>query len=498
MRAVTSQYCRSQRTRGCRGSVAFFVAAILLPMIFFLFSISMDVSAYFTESEDAQKIVDDAALYSYRFLPSREDASRAARMFLEQRAAESGIDPAGAVVNASSDKISVLLNSASRITFARWFGIEAGIPYSVYAESRSTPLDIFIAMDTSAYLAPPAPDGTAWGKDTEWPAADFFRNVNTRRTYSESAGSVEVDPRLITQQCFNPAFSALKQSVIGLYDYLASFSLNAVGVGFFPGYWDDLILAREVGPGGLRAGGAGNPGEADLETAHGSAFASNVWCAAAAEREINFPGYTFPGRNAKISYKDFDRSLKPVDMVIPSGPENYIFNADYRPYLQTREVVWAQAINSMREPDTAKVLARAGGELLASGSIGERGGLVDRPARALIMLAGDLPRAGASRFPDAPVVSALQETLNSLKEGSETEGVNLKIYYVVFEHQGVSGGSWNAGLYQLKEMFKDISASGPENSGFAVQLFAGSDAASLTDKISASLLLDKRTVMLAR
>ena len=52
------------------GSLILFIAFVILPLIFLIFSLSLDISVYYTQSQKAQKTVDEAVMYGYKFLPS--------------------------------------------------------------------------------------------------------------------------------------------------------------------------------------------------------------------------------------------------------------------------------------------------------------------------------------------------------------------------------------------------------------------------------------------
>ena len=248
------------------GSISFFVAAFVIPFLFFLFSLSLDLSKYYTETQKAQKAADDAALFAYRFLPFGDQAVIAARNFLN----DYGNLAEGAEITADGHSVSIALNATSALSFARLFGLQAGVPMAAYARAWGTPLDAFIALDSSAQLGPAVPTGTPWGESDQWPAAYFFDALHP--LYNQG---VQIDPRLLTQRCFNPAFSALKKAAIAAYDYLSISPQNAVGVGFYPGAVSPLDLARDTLPGGVVDAGRG---EARFETLRAFSSLLNNLC----------------------------------------------------------------------------------------------------------------------------------------------------------------------------------------------------------------------------
>ena len=55
-------------SRTQQGSAILLFAAVLLPIIFFVFSITIDLKLFFSEQQRIQKALDEAGLQAYRFL----------------------------------------------------------------------------------------------------------------------------------------------------------------------------------------------------------------------------------------------------------------------------------------------------------------------------------------------------------------------------------------------------------------------------------------------
>jgi len=466
-----------------KGSVAFFVAAIVLPFLFFLFSLSLDLSTYYTENQKLQKVLDNAALHAYRFLPYQEDAQVAAYSYLSQYG--SLADETEIVV--TEDSVSLLTQKLSHLTFAKLLGVDVGIPMTAYARSRSTPFDALLLIDRASYLSPDPVNGTAWGDITAWPAASFFQQANPI-SHEDSS----LNPVLLSQQCFNPAFSAIKYSAMQLYEYLIAFQLNSVGVGVYPGNGTYVSTARQVLPGRDVEGG----GEAAF-ISYFANYSGNEFCAAAAEMENLHIQYQFPDPNTKIEEEGAFFPPAPVNMITPGS---WQFNQAYQHYLRAREVIWSQSTHeSSQGINTAMVFQEVHAKLAGSVSVVERGGLVNKAVKSAILFAGDVPRIGGERYPDPVVQQALAAEIESLKDTVMNYGLNLQVYYLLFEHEGNNTADFAARVSSLQNFFANAElVDGEQNSAFRIKLFSGSSPESVTADAISSLVLEKETTVIAR
>jgi len=495
MHQKNAKYFLKTPVKSERGSVLLFVSTVVVPMLFLLFTLSVDLGEYYSRTQRAQKIVDDASLYAHRFLPSQENARRAAQIYLSQNQTELGTSLGHLNIETSSDMVSIAYEGQSPLTFASWFSDNSGISYSVFARTRSTPLDVYLALDTSSYLAPSL-QGNAWDDATAWPAASFFEHEKI--FYKEDQATHQfvraVDARVVTQQCFNSVFSREKEAGIKIYDILSSFNLNSIGLGFFPGYILPLDQARNVEKGGRRAGQDQFPGEASFDTEHGSLYSSNVYCTAAAERETTHDAYRFPTHNLQFA-TGINDPLKPANRIIPGTFE---FDREYLPYMEARDVIWSRAVNPVSDTKIDEVLSLVHSSLMVAPGGVERQGLVDAPAKVAIVIAGDVPRIGQSRFPDVSVKTALSSEFDKWREEISKYKANVNLFYVVFPHQGINDPNWVETLSELDDYFAQINLNLPTSGKFTVKLLNGNDSQQISDQITALLLLEKRTVMLSR
>ena len=472
-----------KRAQNQAGSVAFFVAAIVIPTIFFVFTLSVDLSRYYHENQRSQAVLDEAAMYAYRFLPYREAASDAALAYLSYH---QEIGPHTEVL-VTQDTISLALSRITPLTFARLFGIEAGIPITAFSRVRGTPFDTLILMDRGSYLSPDPVYGTIWGEAGDWPAAYFFEHE-----HPIVLGAQTLDPKLLTQQCFNPAFSALKHSAIKLYENLVSFNLNAVALGFFPGNAAPVDMVRELRPGRYRAG---QEGEADF-FGHRGVFSGPELCAAAAEREPVQSHYSFPSSNIALEGAEGFFPGGPINMIQPGS---WAFDPDYQSFLRAREVIWSRSTHEAATSYTSQIFETIGSNLIGAPQVAERGGLMNKSVKNAVIYAGDLPRAGLLRFPAGAVQSQLSEAISALKSDLLQFNETLKIYYVLLAQPEVTNGDLALEASALRDFFKQQELiNGVKDERFGIELLFSSSPSGITADLVSALILDKKTTVVAR
>ncbi len=520
---IFSKKHQFQNTRSQKGSLTMFIAFVILPILFFLFTLSLDLSMYYTSAQRAQKVVDDAVLYAHRFLPSQTSAEQAANLYIQQNTPNFDLQKSSATVTAGNDFIEVNFQNSITLTFASLLGIGDGnlaLPYSVTALARSTPLDIFMAIDTSSYLAP-NPLGSAdkaWGESNYWPEAYYFeheRKVFRVEEGSTSSNGQVLAARLATQQCFNPVFSELKRAAIQIYDYLGNFDLNYIGLGFYPFTGADLDIARMPLKPGERnpkpENVSDNIGEADFNTVNGSIFVNNSLCAAAAETETNrtsgHDGYKFPQRSLNIRQTISNNYACSQSITDPISGN---FNADFQQCLHARDVIWSQAVSPTSEQHFPNTLRTLNSELIwAISQDKERGGLIDSVSKVGIVLAGDVPRIGNKRFPltediiNQEVKSELSDSLNAtvklISDNGQQRKINYTLLYVIFAHQGINDSKWDQRITELqKYLYEFNNTTLPNGSSFKIRLFVADSPQRLVNELLSLVLMQKRSVMIAR
>ena len=441
------------------GSVAFFVTACVLPLLVLILSISLDVSSYLRTLQAVTEAMDDAALQAYRYLPDVDAASGAARSHLRAHSAYSE----QIRISIEKDAIILQLDAQMRLFLAELLGIPGGIRLTAASRTRGTPFDVMLAVDSSSYLAPDQNAGTPWG-GPGWGAADFF---NLYPIYGDKGA---IAPELLTQRCFNPAFSTLKKAALTSYQYLSGFDLNNIGLAFYPGR-EPVEISRTTAR--LESG----------DYAPASSYdAFSPLCAAAAEREINHVDYRFPR----------DRETGGIQQRILDM--SWVWNPDYNTTVE--DVIWSRSAQE-RCGDLPRLVEQLGNHLLASKIVTERGNLRFLSQKAGVIFAGDLPRIGCdARFPSTAVQRALEMSL--VKLGSEVieNKADLRIYYVLFAHEGNSGIS-PGDVRELRDFFRQQRRD-EDRSRFAVELIYSDDPREAVGTLLQAVLLDKKSVMISR
>jgi|GEM_PF-3262424 len=474
-----------------RGSMTLMLAVFILPLIFFAFSISMDLSVYFTEAQRAQKIVDDAALHSFRFLPYREATKTAAcsqvSQFLVGHKPVSCGDTAEVTVAADGSLVTVAIRTKTTISLATYFGIDAGFPIEVFASGRGTPFDTLIALDTSAYLAPDVISGPAWGSPSEWPAATFFQ-LNPLYQNGQA-----LDARLLTQQCINPIYASLKRAAITTYEYVIANGLNAAGMAYYPGSSSFVETARDVLP--------YTSGQGQISyTPYERPFSSTAFCLAVAETEVGGGPLSTPSPSLQLLQIEDQDSTRPSPIVMPGS---WLVNPDYNSYFRVRELTWAQPARDTIG-DFVALLNETRSRLVGSSFAGSRGGMASHQSRNAVIFAGDLPWSAASgvlqRYSaDNSIGSMIVSEFNTIAQDLENYDMQMTLHYVLLEHSNVTSGSFYTDREALRELLENWNlGSSPQQSRLNVRFIYGSDSAQLADQVVGALVLERRQAVLAQ
>lgn len=467
-----------------QGSTLFFVAAVLLPLIFFLFSLSIDVAKYYQEQRRVQKILDDTAMYAHRFLPYTEAAAAAAEAFLEQYPAYSE----QVSVSAESDQIVLHHEGESRLMFARYFGINKGIPLAVYSRTQGTPFDTVIMIDTSAYLAPEVLSEAAWGDEALWPEASFFVNDFPTQYKNINGLLTPLNLRVLTQQCFNPAFSAIKLASIRTYQYLASFKLNSVGVSYFPGITEQPGVLRPVSPPPV----ANAPLDITFPV-YGGQYMRSDYCAAAAERELQHSAYRFPELATNMSGLWQPPAGAPLSMV---KQDSWRYDEVYNPFLTLHQAIWSLSAkdNLQHRQEVVALLSNMKVQLVGALSNEERKGLVNRPMKTGIIFAGDVPWHNDERFPSGDSIDTLEQEFEALRVAAQEHELRFNLVYVLFPHPG-NQGNLVSRVNSLKTLFAQQSDPGM---GLELRVLFTNSAEAMYEDLVSLLALNKRKAGLAR
>ncbi len=476
------------------GSITLFAAAIVLPLMLFLLSLSADIRAYVLARERAQHALDETGLYSYRFINAGHSGSAGVpgSGFAVTRA-EAYIrrfPDVAPKTSISQEGDMLYLEYAGHVPlhfasfFSRFFSSpdELSIPVQARTRVRGTVFDSVIAVDRSCYLSPSgSSEDAAWGDREEWPSSRLF----------EREFRTGLPARIATQQCFNPSFSALKTAAVESYAALHSFSLNRTAVGFFPGAHEWFTVLRPLSR-------TGDPPEADFI----ESISGNVACAAVAEDDESPRHYWFPDRQSQGS----DALGGKPSMF----KEHWKYDPAYDEVLTASEVIWTRAalsgaMDTRKEPETHLVIEDLLPVMFASGSSHDRGGLRNRAVRSIFLLAGDVPRSRGVRFGD-PGDDSLRQKLHDAFERYRTwlktwnspaagggDLAILRFYYILLQPRYSDLSCDSTRLSELRDFLEEESLiDGAKKEYFNIRFSVAADGDSAGAKIMGALLLENK------
>ena len=442
------------------GSTSLFVVACVLPLLFLAFSLSLDVSHYLKTLRNVNQTLDEAALNAYRYMPDQTAAMAAARAYLNAHGNYAD------KVQISADDAGILLqfNGQSKIIFAELLGFKEGIPLQVVSRVRGTPYDVMVVMDAGSYLAPPA-GSPAWRNNlnssdpSPWYEARYFEDKH---------GDFDEDPLLLTQKCFNPAFNPIKVTALSAVKFFSQSKMNAVGAAIYPAseLQASYLITPVVQQGRFQA--------------HWSPFSNfQIYCVAMAESEEVGSRYAFPTDAGST----FQKRVYQGDTLQ--------YNEDYAPSVS--DLIWSYPVQS-KVGDFAEAINVIYKQLLASDLIHERGGLTGYAQKTAIVIAGDLPWSDGKRYPQ--VSKTLSNNLAVMKRSVLNLGLDFKLYYLLWGHQGIS--VTDSEVSSLSHYFESIAAHS-ESASFHLKLvYAESFDEFLKQRLLDGVLLDKRNAVVSK
>ena len=399
---IKQNHYRYQRRRG---SISLFAAAILIPFLFFLFSLSLDVSKYYQVQAEAQHALDNAALAGGHHLPFVSSAEHAVWSILPSQI------KSHTSATITSNSIDLSYSDSVDGIFSRYFGVNVSPHVFAHSKTESVPLQAMILLDTSS-------------------------NVVVSESSSSSIGQIVGLPSIDTNRCFNSRYTALKKAAVGIYEYVSANSSNAVGVGFFPGHYSinprsgniegdsDLDLARAPRtPASMKQSGT------DLQIrfhAYDSNSAKDVWCAALSES----PSASIDQRVPSSTLSRISNSNK---LVVPSEHSaGWDINLSEETDFQTREVIWAKAAHDPVPLDTVSSITKSLSALLSTSS--EDSLFKILPRRILLVASATTPTIGALSVDSAEVRNALTNTI----QANLDEQRGFEIWYVLFGNNSLA------------------------------------------------------------
>lgn len=515
------------------GSFLLFFAVGILPLLIFMMALSLDITNYLRADQQLQQTADDAALLAWRYLPYKAQAVEAVNRFIAQQGlgtavSEVRIAPARIDSQQFNDEFEVILEQRLPLTFMSYLAVDAELPIKSVARARATPLDVYIAVDRSSYVAPSLLSNV-WSNPQ---VSAFFRHrVPFNDFINPETGLIESSPpaEFMTQLCFNPYFSELKRTALSLYEYLSAAGRNGVGVGVFPGIeFDSLRTIRPL----LRAAqnlspAIANSGEAqalqklaqrnyqDYYYYNGVRLGASSWCAAAAAEEggsgLGTPNpynEDFSASIEKIWKAPIETKTFKSDITIEDS-DDIVFNPTYQSALTVKEVLWSAVakpttVNTRQLIDSvlANLVNGPDTESIKGASI--RGGLTGTSTRTGIILAGDVPRLNGVRFKaeDDSVASQLGESFGLLRKlVNENLNLRVKIAYIIIDDPQRPASDLSLDMQEraraLSTFFHNQQAGETLEGRLNLQVIYSNNFRNLNEELLATLILENQRKVLS-
>lgn len=497
-----------------QGIALLYFSAVILPLMVVLFSITIDIATYLTEERSAQVVLDKAAVHAQRFLPYREDAEQAFLSFVEQYPSLSS----GSVsfnynpIQQQNDVLTVQYERMFRPYFANYFG--GGIQFMLRARAdvRATPLDVLLLLDSSHYMAPTIDSTVGWDNYglPDSTAQIFASGLITLAQDLDGDGTTQVvPPMVLSQQCFSPPFRTLKKSAVQIYQYLASFRDNAVGVEVYPagtpvgvsGTVELTASLRDILPSSL----PDTPSELEFLSI-ATPFVKNEYCAAAAEREETANEFKFivaPDDFIGLWRKAEDAPLYMIDQAA-----DWIFDNNYQTYLSAEDLIWSQAVrpNFLAPADTVAALDSVSAKLLTTEAIENRGGLKNAALKQVILLAGDTAWSGGERLVNSDgtrnnrVANDIIQALRAIVQGiAPYPDLHFRMNYIILRHQG-SATNFELGVEMLQQIINQTKTEVAEDvsSRFSIDLIWSDNPDALSSQVISYLAMSRKTGVVSR
>jgi hypothetical protein len=370
------------------GSASVIMATIVVPAVLLLFTLAHDIPRYYFVQSALQQSCDSAVLEAHSFLPNVGLATKRAEASLRNSLGELPVSVSVRIVQDAlylSGEVSYHPTLGSLM-----LGAFPGIPLRCFSSSRKTPVDAFVAMDRSSYLAPVP--GHSW--NTNLPVGALF---NTSFP-GPIAGSF-VSASAHTQRCFTDRSLAVKRAALELYDALWTTETHLVGLGLYPvAPFDkttsgDLALLTEPSRREIMS----SPALSDF-----GPFTKDRWCGAMVQEEPLGSPYRVP---AESRYGSFGHYF---------FPPSFQFSTVKTGGLSLRDRLWMASLAEYKTPEMDQVLEAGVEALVGVGDLENRGGLLGVSRQHLFLVSGDFPYIGGKRFPDPSVKLALSRKVREI------------------------------------------------------------------------------------
>ncbi|MCB0310539.1 MAG: hypothetical protein KDD42_04860 [Bdellovibrionales bacterium] len=468
-----------------RGSLILLLAG-LLPLISFTLCLIVDLFNLYQMRQHEKEVLSAAVLLGAKQLPYQDSARSAAETYVRQFSQLLRDQPDSELsIDIDADAITATLRSDFPLRLASIIFSESVLPLELFSSARVNSKDVVFFLDTSNYMAPSRTGIEFWSKEQSTTTIGFFTSFASTQTPSEARNfpaaqffkqwpasnrgtSLSRRRRQIvyTQQCFSPPLMAMKQSAIRIYDYLANFSLNSIGILSGPDASRNVEELRPVSPPGATCGFS----EARFIN-HSGRTVQERHCLAAAEtanqnlldwKERNplidygsahSDQWSLPDPDARYGFPDysdslgegFDRHPCRLENERLTDPDNGALLPDARNRMMAREIIWSLSVNPNRIIGIGRILSSVASALSSASTREDRGGMQGDITSTAFIYLGDFPYRhdpvsnSDVRFTENPdyvkdIMAARFSTLNQLARGLNRK---FRLYFILFRHAGI-------------------------------------------------------------
>ena len=224
-----------------KGNSVLFVL-ICIPIVLSFLVLVVDISRHQSSRDGAQKFTDNLALQAGKFLPNIEAVNNYINLQIQQ---QQNFELVSGSPQVTADSLAISLRSRTDSFFDTFLPDEGqSFESDITSRVRIVPSDVAIIIPDGVSLRPEV--NTAFSTIANWPSSDYFNFVSAPAAYQQSQSdtvwqnwwedfSNEDHRRWLTQSCYNPIYSAVKDFSVNLYSTFSGFDSSRAFALFYPG-----------------------------------------------------------------------------------------------------------------------------------------------------------------------------------------------------------------------------------------------------------------------
>lgn len=447
-----------------------FMAVVMLPVFFLLLTLSLDLTQLYSRRSAIQHLIDDAALYGYRFLPFKMQAEKAVSGYLR----DLNLNAGQFETHITHDTVEIVYHGLAPFSFAAYWGRETGLPYEVRTQVRGTVMHAALLVDSGSATGP-SNESELKGETALWPAASLFSRFSP---FGNSVSS-----RLATQQCHNPIFSSIKRAALGIADFIGASPRNRLSIGFFPGTLSQIDTFSSP----ATTAGVVKVPSGYFNIANG-ALARNAYCLALFGTEAVTSPYILPSPGEFFP-------ATPSDVLSATDPETHLVINENPLAVSLRELIWSRA-RSPASSSSRLIFSRLI-DMLLEAPFDRSDFISQQPVRIGVIVTADLPTEAGEIFPAPAVKEGIRDSFKRfssvLSSGTQSSSSQGRIYYVIVPD--AAGSRHSDDIAELQNFFNELlEEQAPVK--LSAQVVSGGSEEAVARGIIESLMSENRTAII--